>query len=89
MWLESFNDVIYCRYYNGFILKVKAPSTQQRRFVNNILNNKERKPIQTTEHALKVCSEQAVYNNGVSYNFVNVLQMHNIPPTYQSFISTQ
>jgi len=66
MWLESFNDVIYCRYYNGFILKVKAPSTQQYSFVHNILNNKERKPIPTTENTLKVCSNQTVYNNGVS-----------------------
>ena len=73
MWLESFNDVIYCRFYNGFILKVKAPSTQQHRFVNNILNSKERKPIQTTEDTLKVCPNQTVCNNGVSQYFVKVL----------------
>jgi hypothetical protein len=36
MLFESFNDVIFC---NGFILKIKAPSPQQHRSVDNILNN--------------------------------------------------
>jgi hypothetical protein len=66
MWPESFNDVIYCRYYKGFMLKVKAASTQQHRFVHNILNNNERKPIPTAEDTLKVCSNHTVFNNGVS-----------------------
>jgi hypothetical protein len=60
------------------MLKVKVPSTQQHRFVHNILNNNERKPIPTAEDTLKVCSNHTVFNNGVSLYFVKVLQMHTL-----------
>jgi hypothetical protein len=69
MWLESFNDAICSRYYNGFILKVKAPSVQQHRFVSNILNRpgseshaNETKYIENTFKA-KLCITVVEFHN--------------------------
>lgn len=75
MWFESFNDAICCRYYNGLMLKVRAPSAQEHRFVSNILNWPDSKShaneaghIENTFKAHRVALLEFHNNSSAPYN---------------------